>query len=772
MSNERKAMNLLNPFDIKTTRLKHNVGGRRIKGVSGKPTKSKQAGLEQRKKTLLREYEQRNRAGGILDRRFGEDNPTMSLEEKMLERFMRERQRTSRGAAFALEDGEELTHYGQSLSAMDDFDNAGLGLDDEDDLTDDGQDFLQVADFDDNGSRLRREEQEDEGSDASSTIVPKSKAEVMTEVIAKSKEHKLLRQMERERGDHIRLKLDQDFDSLRELLYSAPPIPANDVSSDNVHSTEKSTHQQNVISSSSVPNPEDQLLVASEDKDYDQRVRELAFDKRSKPKDRTKTKEELEVEAKEALDKAERKRLRRMEGLSESESESEGRGRLKRKRGGDDLDDDFDSGGDEFDGIGAGLTAVEEEDIAMEDNKPTFQAPSVAIIDHILHITAPPTPRIGRLSSFLPQLVALTKAHPTQTAEYIVKKLILMQKNLSHGLSQGQLNLQARTWPGLPELSLLRVIAVLWPTSDLTHVVVSPARILMGSYLGLCRVRSLTDIASGLFLCTLFLHYEVLSKRFVPEVINFLINTVLHLAPHGYKTSSSLPGTFASPDFGSNQYPDLTLNTKSGKGRIPTKPNLLALLSLEEPNEQAKADLLGLALDLLNRFADMYKGLEGFIELFEPILEIIQNIKTRRLAEEFQSRIHSLKNTLNRLLKFARHSRQPLQLQSHKPIPIPTYIPKFETSTSLFMKRKDPDHDRNEAAKLRSQFKQERKGAIRELRKDARFLAGVQLEKQKEKDRAYNERMKRVFGSLEGERAEEKAMMREKVKEKKRAGRR
>lgn len=49
----------------------------------------------------------------------------------MLERFTKERQRTSRGVAFNLEDEEELTHYGQSLSKLDDFDNVGLGLDDE-----------------------------------------------------------------------------------------------------------------------------------------------------------------------------------------------------------------------------------------------------------------------------------------------------------------------------------------------------------------------------------------------------------------------------------------------------------------------------------------------------------------------------------------------------------------------------------------------------------------------------------------------------------------
>ena len=50
---ERKAAKLreiqqkMNPFDVQVTKLKHDVGGRKIKGVSGRPAQSKQAGLEQ-----------------------------------------------------------------------------------------------------------------------------------------------------------------------------------------------------------------------------------------------------------------------------------------------------------------------------------------------------------------------------------------------------------------------------------------------------------------------------------------------------------------------------------------------------------------------------------------------------------------------------------------------------------------------------------------------------------------------------------------------------
>ena len=136
-----------------------------------------------------------------------------------------------------------------------------------------------------------------------------------------------------------------------------------------------------------------------------------------------------------------------------------------------------------------------------------------------------------------------------------------------------------------------------------------------------------------------------------------------------------------------------------------------------------------------------------------------------------QSRVSSLEDKITRLLKFARQSRKPLLLQAHKPIPITSYIPKFETSSSSYIRRQDPDRERNEAAKLRYQLKQERKGAIRELRKDAKFIAGVEQKKQMEKDRIYKERMNKAFSSLEGERAEQKAMDREKAREKRRAGR-
>lgn len=208
-----------------------------------------------------------------------------------------------------------------------------------------------------------------------------------------------------------------------------------------------------------------------------------------------------------------------------------------------------------------------------------------------------------------------------------------MHKNLKRGLTRGSLESDAKTWPGVPELSLLRLIGLIWPTSDLNHAVVSPTRVLLGAYLGLGRVRSLRDIASGLFLCTLFLQFELLSKRLVPEAINFLLNTVLHLAPHGYQDISELPGSFPSPDFKSESCRPLSMNVKSRKSLVVEKANLSELLGADDSNEQAKANLLSLAFELLGQFAELYKGLEGFIELYEPVLIVLEHIESKHLFD-------------------------------------------------------------------------------------------------------------------------------------------
>ena len=205
---------------------------------------------------------------------------------------------------------------------------------------------------------------------------------------------------------------------------------------------------------------------------------------------------------------------------------------------------------------------------------------------------------------------------------------MLMQKNLRLGLSRGATQSEVKTWPGLPELMLLRITGLIWSASDLNHPVVGPTRLLMASYLGLCRVRNLGDICSGLFICTLWLQFEDYSKRFVPEVVTFLTNTLLHLSPHKIKDVATLPGSFPSPDFGTR--PELRLDVKRARKLSLGTADLPAAL-LGTGGEQVKVDLLGTCLTLLERFADQYKSLDGFLELYSPVQTVLVQLDVDHL---------------------------------------------------------------------------------------------------------------------------------------------
>ncbi|KAH7344064.1 nucleolar protein 14 [Rhizoctonia solani] len=828
----------LNPFDERVTRVKHDVGGRKLKGVVGRPGVSRQAGLEQRKKTLLVEYDQKDRAGGIVDRRFGENDATMTPEERMLERFTRERQRQTKGAAFNLEDDEELTHYGQSLNALDDFDGAGIELDDEEEG---GQIDANVVRHDHFGGFDDDDEDEPERK--------KSKSEVMSEIIAKSKAYKAERQEQREADDNARHQLDQEFASIRDLLYApAPPDPSSSGSNNQAetNSTEENTGP-----------------MAKTDEDYDQFVRELVFDKRSRPTDRLKTEEELAREAAEALEKAEKSRLRRMRG-DESDDEDERSGKRRRRVAqADDLEDDFaaidedqsgESGEDEesgeegetgeesddggeseevdpsdlSDGAGKKMSpskekprhllpltlghprteerkrdcwfnaslyfplpfiarrvtrntgGVREEDVPTviqrirvqyhpslaEGNKQKLQSLVGTLLEHILHVASFSIPSFSLLSSLGPHVYELSSAYPTAAAQAFISKLTLMQKNLARGLAHGASSADSRTWPGAAELALLRLVGVVWSTSDLNHAVGTPSMLLIGQYLAQARIRSLRDIASGLFLCTLVLQYESYSKRFVPEAVNFLANACLCLAPHKY-TSTNLPGWFPVADL--EALSDLKL--KSSSKLTPGTPNLSTLLNLEgNGGVQDKLDLLALAFTLVTKFAQMYASLNGFIELFEPVKKVLEGLNLGKHSPELRKRHSATIDALSRTLKHSLSAREPLKLQAHKPIPIATYIPQFDAQYSG-RRPHDPDHERAASAKLRAEFRKERKGALRELRKDNKFLAAERAKRQEEVDKTYKQRMARVAGEMHSERAEQKQMEREKKREKKRAGR-
>jgi nucleolar protein 14 len=94
-------------------------------------------------------------------------------------------------------------------------------------------------------------------------------------------------------------------------------------------------------------------------------------------------------------------------------------------------------------------------------------------------------------------------------------------------------------------------------------------------------------------------------------------------------------------------------------------------------------------------------------------------------------------------------------LHNHRPLAIKTSIPAFIENYNPD-RHYDPDRQRADLAKLKAEHKKERKGAMRELRKDANFMAREQLREKKEKDAAYDKKFKRLVAEIQGEEGREK----------------
>lgn len=143
--------------------------------------------------------------------------------------------------------------------------------------------------------------------------------------------------------------------------------------------------------------------------------------------------------------------------------------------------------------------------------------------------------------------------------------------------------------------------------------------------------------------------------------------------------------------------------------------------------------------------AQLWADKSAFTEMFSPaILERLTTLRQRRAVQ-----------ILEVLLAQARFKRRPLELHHHRPLAIKTSIPKFEESFNPD-KHYDPDRERAESSKLRAEYKREHKGALRELKKDALFIAQEKLREKKEKDLAYATKQRRLIAEIQGEEGREK----------------
>lgn len=124
----------------------------------------------------------------------------------------------------------------------------------------------------------------------------------------------------------------------------------------------------------------------------------------------------------------------------------------------------------------------------------------------------------------------------------------------------------------------------------------------------------------------------------MPEATNFVFAAWLTLAPHSL-TREDVPGSFPILDFA--RHTDLGVKAKAASKLTIGEAPLSKIINWDQDEtvpEQHKLDLLAVTYHLLGQFSELYKGLDGFIELFEPVTEIADRLKVGKLSEDLQVR--------------------------------------------------------------------------------------------------------------------------------------
>ncbi|KAJ5902403.1 RRNA maturation protein (Nop14) [Penicillium taxi] len=832
-----------NPFEIKQpSRSKFEATTRDGNSKStgqARPGVTKSLGEERRRATPLKEMNTKNKVGGLVDRRFGENDPSMTPEERAAERFARENQRKMRkDSMFNLEEDDDefqLTHMGQSLpldgTNVDDFEAEAEGLD-----------AMDIQDSDDEASRKRKrfvaEDEEDiedfidyDGEDQPDR--KKSKAEVMKEVIAKSKFYKHERQQAKDDDDDLRDELDKElpdlYEALRGIKAPAKPEPVkNDLDA---------------------MNPERAAMLqapekTNTEKQYDQRLKELTFDARSRPTDRTKTEEEKVEEEAERLKKLEEDRLKRMRGEKVSDDEEEEdedsffndddeeeeiddaavfglpsfepRPQLAVEDeddfvidddlvetrsnanlsmdGSDDDEEDISEEEEESENedelingltlpaataAGAASTAVEVNQTAdgklaftypCPDNHDSFlriveNVPEQDIPTVIQRIRALHHPRLqpgnkaklGRFSEILVEYIAYLANETDQPSFFLIENILRHVHSLAkiHPLNvatafRAHLREMSDDRPlsFLPgDLVILMGISTIFPTSDHFHSVTTPAHLCLARFLGQCSSNTLSEFTSGAFATSLCLQYQTVAKRYMPEFINYVLNAICNLAP------TEIPFDLGFFPFRKTQK---SIRLAASKKVTPHKlqfQNVLTLPSDPQAVEDLKISLITTFVSLLDVASDIWAEKSAFTEIFTPVRDVLQTLRQsfkNKLYSAARDPIQSTLDKVNSHLSKARLTRRPLLLHDHRPLAIKSAIPKFEENFNPD-KHYDPDRERAETNRLKAEIKRERKGAMRELRKDASFVAREKLREKKERDSAYEQKYKKLIAEIQSE---------------------
>lgn len=275
----------INPFEVHTNKEKFSILGRKLKHDKGLPGVSRSKANKKRKETLGQEYIQQHKVNKFKDNRIGKIG--MSKEDAAGARFIAERLnqfKSKKSSLFNLNDDEQLTHKGQTLEEIEQFQDTISDDDEDDEIGKLDAEFTGAAHF---------------GGDGVIDGDFRNRKGAIEDLIADQKRRKAEVSREKEEVSEMTQKLDDNWRSLITLM-----------------DLNKGEELQ--------PKPDE----------FDRALKEMVFEPRGTVTDKLKSEEKLIKKEKARLERLESERLERMHGLTEEEKKI-------KHRSADDLDDGY-----------------------------------------------------------------------------------------------------------------------------------------------------------------------------------------------------------------------------------------------------------------------------------------------------------------------------------------------------------------------------------------------------------------------------------------------
>jgi nucleolar protein 14 len=309
-------------------------------------------------------------------------------------------------------------------------------------------------------------------------------------------------------------------------------------------------------------------------------------------------------------------------------------------------------------------------------------------------------------------------------------------------------------YPKLDTLIFFRIIGILFPTSDFRHPVVTPCYIFLHHILSQAKIKSRSDVAGGLFLSTLVLDYQQMSKRFLPAVLNFL-SGICYL---GIK-KTILDAMKPIPPF--RRIDQLLVLSEKYKNDFQNEKLSSSDFVNASLDDDFKVRALNTATCLIIDYIKLYEdhvGVKYILDPFEKVLNRLQN--EHSLPSSMQDNIKSI------LKDFAEiRSEKVLKFETvKKSTPMLRLLePRFETvSTDRRSMYCQAEGNAAEKKKLQHMYKREFKAAKRELRRDNEFVSKIRQKRRDQMDTERKEKVKRIFSEASTQQQEFKALGRTK----------